>query len=511
MMELKLLRDSVQMEQPLGICQSQAVVEGEITLPGGLREEARVLHADAMAALESAESMLDRMHVSGRVVFHVLYTQGAPDKVQCIEAAADFTHLCDLPGATPRADAFAQATVEQVQASVNGGRLSMKAVVRIDARAVLDVPLEVLTGVEAEAGTELRTSEASLARTVARGVSDVLLREEFDLPSSLQIRETLYAVATPMLTEVSGGQGRIGFSGQVLLEAVHASDMPGKPVVVTRHTLPLEQSVDLTGENGDLLQGRIAVKDVAVASQEAGDGERTLRTEVLLNLQGWADRQETVTVLSDAYTTDGDDLQLTRREVTMRTGDLRVRTAESGKTTLLLPESAPPVRSVLAAFASPVVTQREQSGGKMNVQGTLSTRLIYMTDDTAAPVSVLQETPFRMSFSLQSAEEDFIRLTISEVDAVPVTSDRVELKYVIHLDAEGLRQEQATLVTDAQPVSALVPTRDVVLYFVQPGESLWDIARRYRIPVSAIRRLNPALSGQPKVGQGIVVWRRQCS
>lgn len=290
---------------------------------------------------------------------------------------------------------------------------------------------------------------------------------------------------------------------------MHASTLPGKPVVVTRHSLPIEQSVEIAGETGDLLDARVTVKDVAAASQDAGDGEATLRVEVLLGLEGWSDRKETVTVLSDAYTLSGDDLRLTAGMVPVRTGDSRQQAAESGKAMLMLPEGTPPVRSVLAAFATPTLASREQIGGRMTAEGTMDVTLLYMTDDSDAPVSVRQTAPFRMTFAAHTQPEDILTVSATEVDAMPITSDRVEIRYILHLDAEGIEQESVRLVTDAQPVAAGEPTGDIVLYFTQPEETLWDIARRYRVPTEDIRALNPELTGEPATGQGVVVWRRQ--
>lgn len=510
-MDMQLIRESIEMEQPVGTGRSQATVEGDVTLPGGLREETHVLSAHAMAVTEGAEALQDRANVSGRVIFHVLYTQGDPKKVNAIEAAADFTHLCEMPGAQPRAAVTAQAQVERVEARVTNGRMTMKATLGIAARAALNAPVEAIVGVNGSDDVELRTQEMTLRRTVAQGSGDVLLREEFDLPAGLQITETLYATACPTLTDVSGGLGRVGLSGQVALEAVHASSLSGRPVVVTRHSIPLTQSVEIAGEDGEHLDGRITVKDVAVASQDMGDGERTLRAEVLLGLEGWADREETISVMADAYTTQGDDLRLTSRSVSCRTGDERCQTAESAKTMLLLPESAPPVRSVLTAFVTPVATSREQTGGRMTVSGNLLTTLLYMTDDSDAPVSVHQEAPFRTTFAAQAGEDALVMLTAGEVDAAPITSDRVELRYILRLTADGVQAQPLRLVTDAQEVAAEKPTEDIVLYFTQPGETLWDIARRYRLPVQGVKALNPELNGDPRTGQGVVVWRRSAA
>ena len=48
-MDAQLRKETVTMEQVTAHGASQAVVEGEITLPGGLREETHVLHAGGMA------------------------------------------------------------------------------------------------------------------------------------------------------------------------------------------------------------------------------------------------------------------------------------------------------------------------------------------------------------------------------------------------------------------------------------------------------------------------------
>lgn len=506
-MDMRLQHTTIMPEIPCGNCRSQITVEGDVTLPGSLRETTNVLHASAMAVVENAEAMQDRAAISGRVVFCVLYTQGERTNVESIEASADFTHMCDMPGAVPRADVFAAARVEHVEATVQNGRMNMRAILRLCARAVSCEPMEVLAGIELP-GVQQRTERVRLRRTVGRGSADTLLREEFNLPSELMIRDTLGAWARAAFTDTAGGQERIGLSGEVTIEAIHASDMPGKPLVMTRHTVPVSQSVELSGESGELLDGRIVVKDVAVASQDIGDGERTLRAEVLLGLSAWADREESVEVLSDAYTTAGDDLRLNGSTMNIRTGDDRMHAAESGKVTLLLPEDALPVRTVLAAFATPVLTSFTQQGNRLITEGVMEASLIYMTDGSDMPVSVRLEAPFRTAFAASAAPEDIVLLSAANVEASPVTSDRVELRYVLHAEVEGVNAGETAVVTDAAAIPAAAPTQDIVLYFTQPGEGAWDIARRYRVPESELRTLNPELNGDPKAGQGVVVWRR---
>ena len=507
-MDMRCLRENVQMERRVGCGVSQATVEGEITLPGGLREEARVLHAGGMAVIESSECIMDRAGITGRVVFHALYTQGDPGRVCAMEATADFTHVMELPGTQPKMLCRAEAEVEHVEASASGGRMTLRAVLRICARVSSQQPVSALTGIADAPGLQVRTQQLTVKRTVASGSGETLLREEFPLPAGLQVRETLCGRAIIRTGEITGGMGRAGVGGTVQLEIYHASDMPGKPLVVTRHTVPFLHAVELTGEDGALLDGSACVKDVAVASQESADGERTLRAEVLLGVHAWADRTDSLTLLQDGYTTCGDALSLTRQEVCFRVDDTRVQTAESGKCMLMLPEGSPAARTVLCAFASPCVTGREQVGGRLTVEGVLEITLLYMTDDSPAPVSLFQEEPFRITFAAEIGEEDPVTLAVCDAEATAITSDRVELKYVMHLAARGVRTCTAALVTDAEPVAAPDPARGMILCFPQGGETLWDVARRYRVPVEQLKSMNPGAEDVAS-RRGIVVWKKE--
>lgn len=485
----------------------QIHVEGDVPIQGSLRETTNVLYASSMAVVERTEAMQDRASIAGRVIFCVLYTQGDKTTVESIEATADFSHLCELPGAGVRSEVFACAQAEHTDARVQNGRMTMRTTVTLHVRAAACEALEAVARVETP-GAQMRTEQITLRRTVGRGSQDALLREEFALPADLAITETLGARATATFSDTAGGQGRIGLAGEITIEAVHTSSLPGKPVVVTRHSVPVSQSVELTGESGDMLDGRILVKDVAVASQDIGDGERTLRAEVLVGLAAWAEREEAVTVLTDAYTTAGDDLRLTRVPMTIRTGDNRMAAAESGKAALHMPEGAKAVRTMLAAFTTPVMTTFTQQGSRLIAEGTLDTTLLYLSDDGGAPVSARMEAPFRAAFAAEAAQEDIVLLSASNVEAVPITSDRVELRYILHAQVEGLRTSEVTVTTDASAVPAAAAPKDIVLYFVQPGETAWEIARRYRVSEDELRALNPELTGEPGVGQGLVVWNR---
>lgn len=79
-MEMRIIKEELTLERVAASGQSEAVVEGSVTLPGGLREAVQVLMVDAVACVKRVEAQQDRAVVSGRAMFHVLYTQGEDRK-----------------------------------------------------------------------------------------------------------------------------------------------------------------------------------------------------------------------------------------------------------------------------------------------------------------------------------------------------------------------------------------------------------------------------------------------
>ena len=504
----EILREDLPLQRFVGEGLSQAVVEGEVALPGGLREETHVLSAEAMAVLDKSQVENGRVTADGKVVFHVLYTQGDPTRVSALEASAEFTHPTDVPAAASGMSAPTSLMVEHVEASAQGGRLHLMAIVRVQSRVFADEPVSAVTGVRGVEGLMARTETLTGSRTASRGAQDVLIRDECDLGAVLQITDTLYATAIATVQDVMGGEERATISGNVLLEVTHTSAMPSRPLVVTRHTIPFEETIALLGESGDSLCCSAVVKDVAVLSQEgAEDGERTLRAEVLLGLTAQSSKQKEMRLMLDAYTTQGDRLELTMQPVSRALGFRQVHTAESGKLTLLM-DGQPPARTPLRATLRPVMTDWSRAGGKLTVEGMMEITLLYMTDDNDAPQSFQTEEPFRMSFACDLSLPESLTLTPGNIEVIGVTSDRVEVKYILHLDCYDVQLAQNPLITQVTAQSAEEIEPGILLCLSQPGETVWEIAKRYRVSPESLKRMNPDLQDGSAVSQRVILWHR---
>lgn len=511
-MEFEWIRENMETEQIIAAKPTQAAVETEVALPGGLREEARVYFADATVAVNGGELTGSRATADGRVTFHVLYGQGDLSNVRALEATADFSQTLPLKedyGQLAAVRLQPRAQVQRVNAKAFNGRLLLQAVLNLTAEAALPRTVSFIRDV-ADAPEIQKISQAvAMQRTVGEGETQNLFREEFELSDVLKITDTLFASAEAQVEDIMGGaDGKAVVTGTVTIDAYHTSGLPGRTLVYTRHTMPYEQQVTLSGALGTALAAQTNVKDVAVLSQETEEGGRLMRAEIQLITAIRAVEDQEMTALRDAFTTVGDALELQARQVAFRSGTVNETAAESGRAVLTLPEGSPRVKTPLLAFVRPVLVSAENQKDKLAVDGVLDMTLIYQTDDSDIPVSVRQEEAFHTVFSTQAQPGDDLTLTASQVEPSAVTGDRVEMKYILRLHADGVRKGEAGLIVDAAAAPAPEVGKGIILYYLQPGEGVWDLAKRCRVPLDEITRLNPGLPDAPAPGTPVMAYKR---
>lgn len=492
-MSVQFVRETIETGSILRATPQQTAVEGEILLPGGLRDEVKVLYTDAAVLSTAAENTGSRVSVSGRVIFRALYAQGDLTRIKAAEASADFSRALTV-NQTDAAAAFQpQCEVTGVSARVFNGRLLLRAEMNVYAEAEVVREENVVVSVQ-EADTEVLEKEITTGKTVGGGSEHGLIRGEFEVSEVLAAQEALLAEAEARVEDIIGGaDGRATVTGTIDLTACFSSALAGRPLAYTRYSLPFEQSVTLSGETGDLLSATAVAEDVAVALEENDKG-KMLRAEVGLNVQLLSLREQKKKLVTDVFSTNASPLRAEGVAASLRTEIINEQAAESGRIQLVLPESAPRIKTVLAAFVKPVLAGAREQGGKLHTDMMLRTTLVYMTEDSGIPVSYTTEEPLRLSYSCRASADDTLSLSVSHVESAMVASDRAEVRCVVTLHATGARYEEVFSVTEIVPEETPISARCLALYITQPEERLWDVMKRYRLSEKAIKALNSEAS-----------------
>ena len=494
-MELELTRETIRFEQLVSRSAEQVTIEGEAVLPGSMRDAVTVLAVLARAHLTGASAGNGEALLRGRVNFRLLYTQGDLTRIRSLETGCSFEHRAMVAGATPQSRIQAAVCVQETEGIAGSGRVTLRALLGIEAEAFETVQRDWITGVSGGEAEGVQTLEQTAVFCIGEtlGEGSALVREEFELPAKSDAGDVLSVTATAGAPEISGGgadaQGkaaRTGVSGVVLVRVLHRAKEPGRPLVTTTHELPYDTVIEAQLPEGAQLTARAEVTDVMADAAPADDG-MTLRVEAEVRVVLSACTQQEKTLLADAYTLRGETLELKTQETDVHTFEEHRQAMESMRIQAQLPEDAPPVGTMLAAFAQPVLAGLAPAGRRLEAEGIMNLTLVYLPADSDVPFAVHTKEPFTMTFPVEAGEG--VRAALYAVEAAPgaATSDRVEVRCVLMIRAveHGVRRIRGVSEVTAQP--AQKQEHGFVLVWPPEGETRWQTARRLRVAQESLR------------------------
>lgn len=500
-----------EMAQTVSFKPVQVIVEAETALTGGLRDEARVYYAGAHASVKNAEIQNGKIDTEGKVCFKVLYAQGDLQHVIPLEVGADFSHVIGLSQDQKenlQSSARVFCAVEDVEANIHNGRMILRAVVALEGYIRCTKHAKWVNPNTEDVTLQKKTIRSSVCQIAGEGEIVSTIRDEIPLSDVLQIKETLLGNAHAVVEDVHMiGANRVAVTGTVLLDVCHTADMPQRPLINTQHKIPFEQEIAVSGDNLQTVSAQSFVWDVAVASQEQEDhdGERVLRCEVQIHTLVQSIMSDEVEFLQDAYTVSGKALELSCQSICCTQQMIREEKAESSRLSILLPDGSPRIRQALLGFMNPIILRKKRTGNRLMIDGLMQVCCVYLTDEKSIPVSVKTEVPFASAFITDAGEQDHIRLTVSEPVINAVTGDRADIKYILHMTATGERNREFSVVQEIAETDAKQSYHGISVCFVQPGETVWDLAKRYRVSTEQVTEDNGIPDETVSIGMPLII------
>ena len=171
----------------------------------------------------------------------------------------------------------------------------------------------------------------------------------------------------------------------------------------------------------------------------------------------------------------------------------------------------PPLRQVCDVSSNVNIDRITAENDHIIVYGTIHTNILYLSDDENTPVSEFNHnTEFSHDFTVLGVGTDTACDAGAFMEDVSYTlsgGDSLELRFVLGLSVKSLKTGDISIVDE---LSEYTPESCdelpcIVIYFVQKGDTLWNIAKRYRTTVDSIKALNNLDSDTIYPGQRIKI------
>ncbi|WP_129599186.1 DUF3794 and LysM peptidoglycan-binding domain-containing protein [Anaerophilus nitritogenes] len=500
-MAMELMRDLLKIDQVMGEGDTQALVEGEILVPDVKPDISRIISVDGDISLTGKETLKDKVSIEGVINFKILYVADTGEyPIYGMNASAGFSQNIDIPSTEPNMRTDISAFIEHIDFYVvNERKIGIKTVLNLEGKSMDTTKIEVLRKIEGLEDVQVLKENIYYEDLVGSNQSETMVREKLEIDENMpDILEIIKCDAYPVEKEKQVTDGKVIVGGVVKINTLYVGDDDKNSLCMMRNEVPFTHFVEIPNAMKEM-ESKIRLKgdEVYTEVKENVDGDRRIvEVEAVIKIDAVVSEIEQNEVLIDAYSPTK-ALKIDKKPIFFyekigeNTGNMVV------KEMLDLPSDSLGILKVLHVKSRPVMTDMSLNNEKVIIEGVLETNVLYLCEDgEKATKNFSQEIPFRHFVEIPKAKENMdaeVELHIYDVDYNLINSEQIEVKVNIGADCTVKEKTKIEVIVDAQESDEKIDMSkrpSITIYYVQPGDTIWKIAKRYNTTVEELIETN---------------------
>ena len=495
---------------------TQVTLDDDFIVPDTMSDMAEVILDSGIIQLEPVKVQRERITVRGKLDFHVLYRK-EEGGLQALGGSIPFEEAINVPDLDEKDYVSVSWQLEDLNTEmIHSRKLGIKAIVTLEAKAesLYDTEAAVdVRGADDEIHLQVRRERIPAAAIALRRKDIYRLKQDITLPGSKPVIERMLWTEMKLAgCQAKPLDGQIHLEGTLMVFALYEGGESGM-VQWVEESIPFSGEVEMQGATADMIPV-IGLKLIHRDLEEKPDydGEmRELSVDAVIELDVRLYEEQELELLQDLYATN--------REIVLDTGEAvfdRILTRNFGKCRVaekVEMETDPRVLQICHSSGSVKLDGMEVRENALAVDGVLEVKLLYLTDEDARPVQAATRlVPFHYEAETPGITEDsiwYLEPGLEQLTAVMAGGGQAELRGVITLDLFVLQPETRQIILQAQvhPVDTekMKAMPGIVGYLVQPGDSLWDVAKRFHTTEKSILEANELTGDAIKAGDCLIL------
>lgn len=518
--------------------QSQITLDDDYNVPDYRPDIVKVLKEKGELHFDEVKAAAGAAWLKGRLVFRVLYRSDQENgKISCLKGEIPFQEKLNMDGVQEYDVIQASGEIEDLTIGViHSRKISVRAVILLKTEEPQEKEDELCVGIEADDGCEKRYRNTNILQLLCMKRDQCRQKSEITLPSSKpNVQEILWKSLEIRNLDTKMGQDGVKLSGEVLISVLYQEEEETDRVQWYETVIPLDCGVECdAGTEADIIykvKARPASMELEVKPDYDGE-ERVLVLELVMNLDIRVWKEQEISMLEDVYSLKKEIIPVctgvTLHHISVK-NESQCRLTEQ----MELAESQEKILQICSCEGTVHLESTELTEQGVRAEGILVTELLYITTDDQMPIGSAREIyPFEQLIEIpqqtarteRNKPEELEALEqknklqteldcrISQLSAVMLDQDHVEIKAVIGLNLLAFEQEQIDNITDTceEPLDMeqLQKRPGLVGYIAKDGDSLWSIAKENHTTVEDILRDNHRTDEDLRRGEKILIVKK---
>ncbi len=485
-------------------------VEQDIVVPDTKPDVIKIIRIDANAYVTDVEVMNGTIKLMGSITYYIMY-RDENKKTRAINATYPYTKIIDEKGSRSGMNIRVVPSIQNIIYSVpNERKIAIKTEISFRYTLIETSCYNLLTRIDGEEKIEAKTDKQIFINIIQQKKQIIDSREDIMLPENSKGASEIIRIETDIVnTEYKVSYNKIMIKGEIKATIVYMDNTEDKEILSYQSNIPFASVIEFDNiSDNSKFDITYSFKSfgVTINSNEVSSNMLTVMYEI--EADGIMYEETEIKYIGDFYSTDKEleyDVKNDKAIKTIETIERIVNLSETVGTI-----SAQDIK-ILDYYIDISGVNTKIVGGNVYISGTVKLNVLIMETGTKEVENKIYEMSMEITVPLsKDVDEKFLSVNISvqrgnvRLSGMDVIAD-VEVKITVEVDQEYDINMIDNIVSQEIGDNKL---NSMNMYIVKKGDTLWDIAKKYKTTVAKIANTNDIEDeNKLSVGQKMLIIR----
>lgn len=514
---MELLKKNIRMNRQKSKAVNQVTLEEDLNVPDSKPDAGNIIQEEGNLKIEETKILENQILLGGWLEVKILYVSDDGERqLHRLDAKLPFEEKLNLEGAQAGDNIRVKWDMEDLNVHlINSRKLSIRALVTF--AASIEELYDTQAAVELHGVDEVtvRTKELTPLSLAVQKRDILRIKDEINLASNKpNIGELLWESVQLRGTDVRVSDGQIDIRGELFIFVLYAGDDGNGTKQWIETAMPFSGSI----ECGECSASMIPDVEITLASSNLEvrpdyDGEeRLIQVEAVLDLDIKLYEEEQVEILADVYTPVRELNPVTAQEVYESLVMKNFSKCRTNERVRMEPKQ-PRMLQICHSKGEVKIDDARITERGIQVEGAVYVSILYITADDALPFALMRGmVPFQHTIEAEGVSQECrfsLKTELEQLSTMMIDSEELEVKAAVNLGVLIVQVHREACITDVEEheldLKKIQELPGIVGYIVQPGDSLWNIAKTYYTTPKRIVELNGLESEEIQPGNRLLI------
>lgn len=531
---MELLKKNIHTERIKSKALLQIPLEADINVSDTKPDVAKVIYDCGTIKVDEIKTGMNKIWVKGKLCYQILYqTEGTLSVDNALSADKGGKTLAGIDGDIPfmeeiYLDKFegtdrvvCKTNLDDMRVHIiNSRKLSIQSVISLEPRVEESISEELCVELDNTGDTdqrlEYRKKSLDFLETIVKKRDLLRIHEETRLPAGMpDIGSALWKNAVISNINFRPMDEKLGITGELSVFIVYREDTSGR-INWYETVIPFNGSVECqNSREGMIADVMYEVGHEEITIREDSDGEfRVIGIETTVELEIKLYEKESTSIVADVYGVSC-EVQAGIDSKQFRDLYMELNIEEKLNRSIKLEDADPKILQVCHSDARAKLAETTWKDGQLRMNGEIELQVLYASNENGAVLcSVRSTVPFEIVKDIPDMSEAQLEQCSMSIwipqQAVSI-KDSAQLEWRGSINARLLmyntKNEDILTELKIEPINADVLEKlpGFAIYYVKPGDSLWQIGKKYYVSVGRIKEMNNLTEDEIKAGDKILI------